>query len=198
MNIFEEVKELVNVPTVARHYGIKVSRSNMAVCPFHDEKTASMKLYEKNYHCFGCQAHGDAIQLVQELFNIKPVEAVKRINSDFGLGLDLEKPPDMQEVNRRRQELERQKAEQQNRERIHNILLSYFALLDKYKIRYAPKNLDTEPDERYVYAIHHIEYAWYLLETFNHTDTEEQEEIKLEADQIEKEYKKCIKEWGEW
>lgn len=61
MTIFEEVKELVDVPTAARHYGVEVNRSNMAICPFHNERTPSMKLYKKNYHCFGCQAHGDVI-----------------------------------------------------------------------------------------------------------------------------------------
>ena len=51
---------------------------------------------------------------------------------------------------------------------------------------------------RYVYAVHHIEYAWYLLETFNRTDAEEQKEIKLEVDRIEREYERCVDEWGEW
>jgi len=40
--------------------------------------------------------------------------------------------------------------------------------------------------------------VWYLLETFNRTDAEEQKEIKLEVDRIEREYKRCVEEWGEW
>ncbi len=189
MNIFEEVKELVNVPTVARHYGIKVNRSNMAVCPFHDEKTASMKLYEKNYHCFGCQAHGDAIQLVQELFGLRPIEAVKQINSDFGLGLDVDKPQDKQAANRRKQEFEKRRAEQESREKVHNILMAYFILLDRYKIRYAPKNPDTEPDRRYVYAVRNIERIWHMLQ--NENDITEQE-----TEKIENEYKAVAEKWG--
>ena len=42
-----------------------------------------MKLYPKNYYCFGCGAHGDVIDLVQAVFNEKPVDAAKRINTDF-------------------------------------------------------------------------------------------------------------------
>ena len=197
MTIFEEVKELVDVPTAARHYGVEVHRGNMALCPFHRERHPSCKLYADHYYCFGCQAHGDVIRLVQELFGLTPIEAVKQINSDFGLGLDVDKPPDMEKINRRRQEIARQKAEQANMERMYDILLRYYTLLDRYKMQYAPKAPDDEIDGRYVYAVHHIEYAWYLLETFNRTDAAEQIEIKTEGDRIEREYKRILDEWGE-
>lgn len=197
MTIFEEIKELVDVPTAARHYGVEVHRGNMALCPFHRERHPSCKLYADHYYCFGCLAHGDVIRLVQELFGLTPIEAVKQINNDFGLGLDVDKPPDVTAVNRRRQEIARQKAEQANIERMYDILLRYYTQLDKYKICYAPKTPDDEIDGRYVYAVHNIEYAWYLLETFNRTDAAEQLEIKTEVDRIEREYKRIHDEWGE-
>lgn len=197
MTIFEEVKELVDVPTAARHYGVEVYRGNMALCPFHRERHPSCKLYADHYYCFGCQAHGDVIKLVQELFGLTPIEAVKQINSDFALGLDVDKPPDMTAVNRWRQEIAKQKAEQAKIERMYDVLLRYYTLLDKYKIRFAPKTPDDEIDKRYVYAVHHIEYAWHLLETFDRTDVVGQQEIKMEVDRIEREYKRILDEWGE-
>lgn len=197
MTIFEEVKELVDVPTAAHHYGVEVHRGNMALCPFHRERHPSCKLYADHYYCFGCQAYGDVIRLVQELFGLTPIEAVKQLSSDFGLGLDVDKPPDMEKINRQRQEIARQKAEQANIERMYDILLRYYTLLDKYKIRYAPKTPDDEIDGWYVYAVHNIEYARYLLETFNRTDAAEQLEIKMEVDRIEREYKRILDEWGE-
>ena len=71
---------------------------------------------------------------------------------------------------------------------MYNILLRYYTLLDRYKICYEPKAPTEEIDRRYVYAIHHIEYAWYLLETFNRTDTEQQKEIKLEVTAISRSF----------
>lgn len=198
MTIFDEVKFLVDVPTAARSYGVEVHRGNMALCPFHRERHPSCKLYADHYYCFGCQAHGDVIKLVQELFSLSAIEAVKQLNSDFALGLDVDKPPDMEKVNRRRREIAERKAKQARIERMYDMLYKYFALLDRYKIRYAPKAPEDELDRRYIYAIHHIEYAWYLLETFNRTDAEQQKEIKLEVDRIEREYKRCVEEWGEW
>ncbi|MGN0630467.1 MAG: CHC2 zinc finger domain-containing protein [Ruminococcus sp.] len=197
MTIFEEVKELVDVPTAARHYGVEVHHSNMALCPFHRDRNPSCKLYDDHYYCFGCQAHGDIINLVQKIFGLSPIEAVKQINNDFGLGLDVDKPPDMEAVSRRYREIVERKAVQANIERMYDILLRYYTLLDRYKIRYAPKSPDDEINERYVYAVHHIEYAWYLLENFNRTDAGRQSEIKLEVDRIEREYKRILDEWGE-
>lgn len=197
MTIFDEVKELVNVPTAARYYGVEVHRGNMALCPFHRERHPSCKLYNDHYYCYGCQAHGDVIKLVQELFGLSPIEAVKQLNIDFGLGLDMDKPPDRNAIQKRRREIAKRKAEKAWAEIIQRILLRYYTLLDKYKIKYAPKAPEDEIDKRYIYALHNIEYAWYLLETFNCTDKQGQEEIKLEVNRIEREYKQCVEEWGE-
>jgi len=203
MTIFEEVKELVDVPTAARSYGVEVHRGNMALCPFHRERHPSCKLYEDHYYCFGCQAHGDVIRLVQELFGLKPIEAVKQLNSDFGLGLDVDctnkfvPPPDMEKVNRRRREIAERKAEKARVTHMYDVLLRYFTLLDKYKMLYVPTSPDDETDRRFVYALQNIGYAEYMLEAFNRFDKEQQAEVKLEVDRIEREYKRCVEEWGE-
>ena len=197
MTIFEEVKSLVDVPTAARSYGVEVHRGNMALCPFHRERHPSCKLYEDHYYCFGCQAHGDVIRLVQKLFGLKPIEAVKQLNSDFALGLDVDKPPDMEKVNRRRREIAERKAEKARVEHMYDVLLRYFTLLDKYKMLYVPTSPDEETDKRFVYALQNIGYAEYLLETFNRFDKEQQAEVKLEVDRIERDYKRCVEEWGE-
>ena len=53
MNVFEAVKQSVTTRQAAEHYGIHVNRNGMACCPFHNDKTPSMKL-DRRYHCFGC------------------------------------------------------------------------------------------------------------------------------------------------
>ena len=203
MTIFEEVKELVNVGAAARHYGVEVHRGNIALCPFHRERHPSCKLYADHYYCFGCQAHGDVIRLVQELFGLKPIEAVKQLNSDFALGLDVDctnkfvPPPDMEAVARRRREIAERKAEKARVEHMYDVLLRYFTLLDKYKMRYAPTSPDEETDRRFVYALQNIGYAEYMLEAWGSFDKDQQEEIKPEVDRIEREYKRILDEWGE-
>mgnify|MGYP002515092023 CR=1 FL=1 len=46
MSIFENIKDTVSVKQAAEYYGLTVNRSNMCCCPFHDDKTPSMKIYD--------------------------------------------------------------------------------------------------------------------------------------------------------
>ena len=67
MNVFEAVKQSVTTRQAAEHYGIHVGRNGMACCPFHHDKTPSMKL-DRRYHCFGCGADGDVIDFAAALY----------------------------------------------------------------------------------------------------------------------------------
>ncbi len=92
---FETIKSMLTMDAVARHYGYTPNRAGFLRCPFHDDKTPSMKLYRDGFHCFGCGAHGDAIDYVGRLFGLSPLEAAGRLNDDFRLGLSMSgEPPD--------------------------------------------------------------------------------------------------------
>ena len=58
---------------------VDVNRGGFAICLLHKEKTASLKVYDKTntWHCFGCNASGDSIDLVQKLRDLEFIEAVK-------------------------------------------------------------------------------------------------------------------------
>jgi len=74
LNVFEAVKQSVTTRQAAEHYGIRVNRNGMACCPFHNDKTPSMKL-DKRFHCFGCGADGDVIDFVAALYGLGKKEA---------------------------------------------------------------------------------------------------------------------------
>ena len=74
MNVFEAVKQSVTTRQAAEHYGIHVGRNGMACCPFHNDKTPSMKL-DRRYHCFGCGADGDVIDFTAALYGLGKKEA---------------------------------------------------------------------------------------------------------------------------
>ena len=70
LSYLDELKSRVDIIQVAEQHGIEVNKHGQAECfNGHDEKTSSLKLYEdtQSYHCFGCNAHGDVIGLVQQL-----------------------------------------------------------------------------------------------------------------------------------
>lgn len=190
MTIFENVKELVDMPTAARHYGIEVNRSNMAICPFHNERTASCKMYEKNFYCFGCGEHGDVITLVSKLFGLTPMESVRQINSDFSLNLDVDKPPDKADIMR----IKNQKSKRLEYEEWENhackILRDYVWLLRDFIQKFAPLSPDDKIDKRYIYSIHNLDYAEYIKEEFLMADKNEKLSMKDEVNRIEQEFNK--------
>lgn len=84
MNLFESVKSSITTREAAEHYGIHVGRSGMCRCPFHNDRTPSMKVDER-FHCFGCQADGDVISFTSRLFDLSPKDAALELASDLAL-----------------------------------------------------------------------------------------------------------------
>jgi hypothetical protein len=44
-------------------------------CPFHDDSTPSLKIYDDHYHCFGCGAHGDRIDWLMAVEGLDRADA---------------------------------------------------------------------------------------------------------------------------
>ena len=86
MSIFDEVKSQVTAYDAVTHYGIKINDKGKCCCPFHNDKNPSMKV-DSRYHCFGCGADGDVIDFVSNYFGLSAIDAAKKINEDFHLGI---------------------------------------------------------------------------------------------------------------
>lgn len=74
MNV-DEIKKIYSMQDILPRYGIQPNRAGFIRCPFHKEKTASMKIYPDSYYCFGCGAHGDVLDFVQEMEGLSFREA---------------------------------------------------------------------------------------------------------------------------
>ena len=95
MNLFENVKAVVTVRQAAEHYGLKVGRGDMACCPFHNDRTPSMKLNEDYFYCFGCGASGDVIDLAARLFGLSGYDAAKKLAELLDIDLKNAGKPEM-------------------------------------------------------------------------------------------------------
>lgn len=69
MNVFEAVKQSVTTRQAASFYGIRVGRNGMVCCPFHNDRTPSMKV-DSRFYCFGCGASGDVIDFAALLHGL--------------------------------------------------------------------------------------------------------------------------------
>jgi len=63
-----------------------------ACCPFHGEKTPSFTVSPEKqfYHCFGCGAHGTAINFLMEHEGLQFIEAIETLANRLGLELTIE------------------------------------------------------------------------------------------------------------
>ena len=87
-NLFTAVKQSVTPWQAASFYGLKPDRSGMCRCPFHNDHTPSLKLYDDHFYCFGCGSSGDVIDLTGKLLSLSPKEAADRLCWDFGIHPD--------------------------------------------------------------------------------------------------------------
>lgn len=73
-------------------------RQMRVLCPFHNDRTPSLHIYEDHYHCFVCQAHGDLFNLVQKVKEVDFQGAIKWVEDQlpFVLGQKPIKRPGRQ------------------------------------------------------------------------------------------------------
>ena len=168
MTIFEAVKANVTPRMASERYGLRVSRSGMVRCLFHDDATPSMKLYDDHYHCFGCQATGDVIHLTAKLFGVPDAEAANKLAEDFGIQREKTSVP--AKLHRFQEQAEQERLCVQ-------VLRDYLHLLEEWRTKYAPKTQEEAPDDRFVEALLMVDCIEYLLDTLKTGKPEERAEV---------------------
>jgi DNA primase len=79
------------VDLVGSHIELKrAGGSYKARCPFHDEKSPSFVIQrgDDHYHCYGCGAHGDAIQFLMAYLKLSFVDSVEALAQRYHVVLD--------------------------------------------------------------------------------------------------------------
>ena len=140
MNLFETVKASVSVPDAAKMYELRPNHHGMVRCPFHDDRHPSLKLNEDYFYCFGCGATGDVIDLTARLFALSSYEAANKLAVDFGI--DPDKPPSAAALAKPKHPMIRAFCEDERY--CQRVLCDYLHLLEDWKVRYAPKNMDDD------------------------------------------------------
>ena len=176
MNVFEAVKGNVTARQAAELYGIRVNRHGMAVCPFHNDKNPSMKL-DMRFHCFACQADGDAVDFVSRLLGLPGKEAAVKIANDFGIGYDSGRKPS---VRARIREPTPEQKYQQEENRCYKVLSDYFHHLRTWKQQYAPKQPEDEWHPLFVEALQRESHIEYLLDVLLYGTAEEKKALVAE------------------
>ncbi|WP_345972769.1 DNA primase [Sulfurimonas diazotrophicus] len=78
------------VDVIGNYVELKKAGANYkGLCPFHDEKSPSFSVSPSKqfYHCFGCQASGDAIKFVMEYEKLTYPEAIEKLAGQYNYSL---------------------------------------------------------------------------------------------------------------
>jgi DNA primase len=71
---------------------VRAGRDAKGCCPFHQEKTPSFHVFDDHYHCFGCGAHGSAIDWLIETQGLDFPEAVRALAAQAGMEVPAPTP----------------------------------------------------------------------------------------------------------
>lgn len=183
-NIFEEIKSKLDIIEVAEYYGIELNKQNKCCCPFHTEKTSSFSISRKKqmFHCFGCNVGGDVIALTQRLLGLQsPLQAAKRLNSDFSLGINL-KPHKPNVTERQEQAVRNQRKaiskiwEEWKDNAVKNVI-KYIKLLEQWQKQYEPKSKDEEYHPLFTESCQELGFAEYLFNCMIQADEKQWQEL---------------------
>lgn len=173
----DEIKSRISMREVAAAYGFQVNgRMNKMRCPFHNDSKPSMQIYpgKRGWFCFVCNEGGSVIDFVMRLFGLNFLDACKKLNEDFQLGLSIgndltekQKREAAQAVRKRREELRRKQEEENALWTAYHAALDRYIALDRMKMEHEPRKDAhgnyTIPKE-YIYAIKNIDGAWAAVE----------------------------------
>lgn len=170
--IFDTLKARVTVLQAAAHYGVKIGRNGMCRCPFHSDKTPSMKINKTYFYCFGSHSTGDVIDFTARLFNLSPLEAARKLASDFGIDPNT---PAFAAV-----ALPRIRQEESLREReghCDSTLIEYERLLKNRQRRFSPVHPSDEWDDRFVSASHALPQVSYPIDCLYDADASVRKDV---------------------
>lgn len=161
---FNKIANSVTVREYAEGLGIKVSRSGMILCPFHNDINPSMKV-DGRYHCFACGADGNIINFVAKLYGIGNYEAALKISEEFNISAESELF-----ANRIEHKI--------NARDLKNSYIQYLISIEK-ELKKWLRDYQPEPDAEHLHlffvtALHKIEYVGYLIDCLSECRTEDE------------------------
>ena len=166
-SVFDEARDRVSALEAGSLYGLTI-HYNKALCPWHDDHTPSLSFRGNRCKCFSCGVSGSSIDLTAQLLGLSPIDAVKRLDADFSLGLDLDRKPDPAAVQERKEMLDEYRAFETWREsfirdlcRVHR--RAHIALIASRELT------DTEAD-----AVRHMAEAEYFADLLSNGSATEQ------------------------
>lgn len=172
---YENIKDLVGMKTAAEFYGFPVGRNGCCICPFHQDRRPSMRIYPHNrgYYCFSCGSGGDVIKFVSRLFGLNNEQAAVKLIEDFLLPIQTEGLT-YRERREREKKIRLQKKQDQWIAQAEDTLRIYWILLCEASRNFADPNFDEA-----LMRLSYIEYRIKCLQDDPREFYEDREAVRM-------------------
>lgn len=173
-----QIKTFVSVHDVFMKYASSTkSIAGRYKCPFNpSEDRYNFVIKGRSWRCFSCGTSGDEISFVQKMFDLSPVDAIKKIAMDFGINTEVNSEDSkrlQKEIQRREQQRKKDQQKADNLIKIQKQLYCYIINkirefeeeINKHK-PYSVNNLAsyklTQHPEQYMHALYSLnKYNYY-------------------------------------
>lgn len=80
----DEIKATYSMRDIVERYGFQPNRAGFIRCPFHGgDREPSLKVYDRDFHCHACGAHGDIFDFVMLMDDISFKEAFRSLGGEY-------------------------------------------------------------------------------------------------------------------
>lgn len=69
----------IEMKSIIEQYWLEVNSSDFCKCPFHTDKTSSMKIYQNSFYCYWCWQWGDVISFIELKDNMGFIDIIKKL-----------------------------------------------------------------------------------------------------------------------
>lgn len=156
----EAIQEQIKMQDVLTMYVGRVDKPYGRIpCPIHQGKHDNFGFTNEVFHCFVCDARGNVISFTAQLFGITNIDAMKKLDEDFGLGITGKKPTLMSKRSAKRRIKHRQRvdADLEILNQSYQELAHLHAFLYRSTVIHRPTSEDEDTwHPAYVYAAQHL------------------------------------------
>lgn len=122
----EEIKGRYSMRDIVEQYGFHPNRSGFISCPFHSsDRTPSLKIYAKDFHCHACGANGDIFDFVMRMDNLSFKDAFQSLGGEYAKPTFSSNIEIYRAKKRREMAVKKAKRERKDRE-LNNLLISVY------------------------------------------------------------------------
>ena len=125
----DEIKANSSMREIVSHYGLIPNRAGFICCPFHREKTPSMKIYKDSFHCFGCGENGDVFSFVQKMDNLSFKDAYLSLGGDYKKENNFSSMRRIQQAKTRRKKIDNKLAKIKQRRKDLSLFIEFYKMI---------------------------------------------------------------------